>query len=253
MSAQLYVQLDAARAFASLAYSPMSQAGAPKHPSLSALALLCEWAGVSGVSLSARVDELEDFSAHIKRLREELSISVNAQLSPELDVTRLAFELQPTRVTLIPPRWLGPSVVGGLDPFQLGDGLKAQVAQLHEADIEVAVRVAPKLDLIKRLQRFDIDVLQLSTHELMTSARGTAKRRHFKELTDAALLASRLGFKVAVTGALDLAAVEQLSRLSQLSELHVGHALLSRSMLRGVERAAHDFMEAIERGRQSPL
>ena len=251
MSAQLYVQLDAAQAFAALAFLPMSGASEPKSPSLSALALLCEWAGVSGVGLSARGDELASFGEAIKRLRDELTVPVNAQLSPEMDLTRLSFELQPNRVTLIPPRWLGPSVVGGLDPFQLNDSLKLHVTQLHEADIEVAVRVAPKLDLIKRLQRFDIDVLVLSTHELMSSARGQARRAHFKELSDAALLASRLGFKVGVAGALDLGAVEQLSRVASVSELHVGHALLSRAMLRGVDRATQDFTDAIERGRRS--
>jgi len=253
MSAQLHIQLDAAQAFAGLAYGPMTSASEARSPSLSALALLGEWAGVAGVGLSAHTERLEGFSEELKRLKAELTIPINAQLSPEMDLTRLAFELQPTRLTLIPPRWVGPSVVGGLDPYQLSDGLKKQVAQLHEADVEVAVRVEPSLDLIKRLQRFDVDVITLSSHALMSSGRGTARRDRLKQLIDAALLASRLGFKVAITGGLDLAAVELVSRIPQLEEVHVGHALLSRAMLRGVERATQDFMAAIERGQQRLL
>lgn len=253
MSAQLHLQLDAAKAFGGLAYGPMSGASSARDPSLSALALLAEWAGVSGVGLSAQHDHLNDFTEEFRRLKAELTIPINAQLSPDMDLTRVAFELQPSRLTLIPPRWVGPSVVGGLDPHQLSDELRKQIAQLHEADVEVAVRVEPALDLIKRLQRYDIDVLILSTQTLMSAGRGTARRERFKQLADASLLASRLGFRVGVAGALDLAAVEQVSRVPQVSEVHVGHALLSRSMLRGVERAAQDFISSVERGRQSAL
>ena len=253
MSAQLFLQLDSARAFAGLAYAPMSGASDARDPSLSALALLAEWAGVGGVSLSAQHDKLTDFTQELTRLKAELTIPMNAQLSPDMDITRLAFELQPSRVTLIPSRWVGPSVVGGVDPHQLSDGLRKQITQLHEADVEVALRVEPALDLIKRLQRYDIDVLVFSTQALVSAGRGTARRERFKQLADASLLASRLGFKVGVAGGLDLAAVEQVCRVPQVSEVHVGHALLSRAMLRGVERASQDFMAGVERGRQRSL
>lgn len=253
MSAQLFLQLDAAQAFANLAFATMNAGQPPRDPSLSALALLAEWAGVAGVGISAHSEKMIQFGEEVTRLKNELTIPIHVQLSPEMDLVRLAFELQPARVTLVPPRWIGPSIIGGLDPHQLSEQLKQQIMQLHEADVEVAVRVEPALDLIKKLQRYDIDVLVFSAQTLMSSGRGIARRERFKQLTDASLLASRLGFKVAVTGGLDLIAVEQVSRISQISEIHVGHALLSRAMLRGVERAAQDFMNAMERGQQSSL
>ena len=256
-SARLVAQLDAAQAFGELSVGALSgaQAGVShsREPSLSALGLLAEWAGASGVGLSARPEHLSAFVEAARRLRAELSASLNIQLSPELDLTRLAFDLQPQRVTLVPQRWVGPSVVGGLDPFQLKDELRAQVAQLHEADIEVAVRVEPQLELVKRLQRFDVDVVVLSTNALMSSGRGASRREQFKRLLDSSLLASRLGLRVAVAGAIDLAAAEQLSRVPQVSEVHVGHNLMARAMLRGMEAATRDLLAALERGRRNPL
>ena len=256
---QLVAQLDAARAFGELSVGALEGGGGGgargegQEPSLSALARLAEWGGASGVSLSARPGHLPAFMEAARRLRGELGVSLNAQLSPDLDLTRLAFELQPQRVTLVPQRWVGPSVVGGLDPFQLRDELRAQVAQLHEADIEVAVRVEPQLEMVKRLQRFDVDVVVLSTNALMSSGRGASRREQLKRVLDASLLASRLGLRVAVAGAIDLAAAEQLSRVSQISEVHVGHHLLARAMLRGMEAATRDLLVALERGRGNPL
>jgi len=265
-AAQLVAQLDAALAFGEqggasqggasqggASQGGASQGGASREPSLSALALLAEWAGASGVSLSARPEQISSFMSQARRLRAELSGALDVQLPPELDLTRIAFELQPQRVTLIPARWVGPGVVGGLDPFQLSEGLRAQVAQLHEADIEVAVRVEPQLELVKRLPRFDVDVVVLSTTALMASGRGASRREQFKRLLDASLLASRLGLRVAAAGGVDLAAAEQLARIPQLAEVHVGRGLLGRAMVRGMEAATRDLLMALERGRRSPL
>ena len=245
MSRQLYLSLDSAIAFRAL-YDR-------EDPSLSAMSLLAEWAGISGVNLSAREDRLPTFMTAVGRLKEELTARVNAQLTPDLEIKRLAFELQPDRVTLIPPRWVGASVIGGLDSYHLRDDLRGLIAELHGADIEVAAQIEPKLDLVKRLQRFDVDVAILSTHALMSSSRGEARRSHFSQIIDAAVLAARLGLKVGVSGTIDLNAVEQLSRVRQISEIHIGQALTARAMLRGIDQATRDFLEAINRGAQSLL
>ena len=245
MIRQLYTSLDSALAFREL-YTG-------SEPSLSALALLTEWAGSSGVSLSGRQDRMPLFLSEVKRLKEELTIRVNAQLTPELEILRIAFELQPDRVTLIPPRWVGPSVVGGLESHHLPDDLRGQISQLHAADIEVAMQIEPKLELVKRLQRIDCDVVIFSTHALMSSSSGEARRKNFSQIMDATVLASRLGMKVGVSGALDLTSVEQLCRIRQLQEIHVGQNLTGRSILRGIDQSIRDFIAAIERGGQALL
>jgi len=134
-AAQLVAQLDAALAFGEqggasqggasqggASQGGASQGGASREPSLSALALLAEWAGASGVSLSARPEQISSFMSQARRLRAELSGALDVQLPPELDLTRIAFELQPQRVTLIPARWVGPGVVGGSTRFSCRRG-----------------------------------------------------------------------------------------------------------------------------------
>lgn len=243
MTPLLYLSLDSAFAFQNL-----YERG---DPSLNSMALLAEWAGVSGVELSARDGQLPFFMQTMQRLKDELNVRINAQLTLDLDVLRTAFEIQPDRVTLIPPRWVGASILGGLDRYHLQDEMRSQITQLHEADIEVAIQIEPKLDLVKQVQRIGGDVVIFSTHALVSSSRGEARRAQFAQLMDAAVLASRLGMKVGVSGGIDLTASEQISRIRHVSEFHIGQSITARSILRGVDQSVRDFLTALERGRQN--
>ncbi len=226
---------------------------AATEPSLSALGLVAEWAGVNGLSLSSREDWHETALATVKRWSEELNLKVSLRVTPDADLRRLSYELKLDRVTLIPPRWVGPTVMGGLDAYHLTDQLRTTISQLREADIEVAVQVEPKTDLIKRLQRLDVDTVIFSTHALTASSAGDARRAHFSQLMDSVVLANRFGLKVAVNGGINLSAAEQLCRVAQVSEVHVDQSLSARAMLRGLDQAVTDFLKAMEKGRQNIL
>lgn len=245
MSIDLHYHLDSVIAF--------REQHNTEEPSLSALGLLAEWSGVSGLSLSGREEWLSVALPTAQRWSEELNLKVNLCATPDMDVRRLSYEHRLDRVTLIPARWLGPEVVGGLDPYHLTDELRTTVRQLREADVEVAALIEPKLDLIKRLQRLDVDIALLSTSAITSSSAGDARRAHFSQLMDAVALAARLGLKVGVRGGINLSAAEQLSRVAKINEIHVGKSLTARAMLRGLERGVLDFREAIERGRQNVL
>ncbi len=245
MNAELHLGMDSILAF-------KTQHGSAE-PSLNALGLVAEWAGASGLSISAREDWYEQAVITMKRWSEELNIKVNLRVSPDADLRRLSYELKLDRVTLIPPRWVGPTVVGGLDAYHLSDELRATIGQLRDADIEVAAQIEPKVDLIKRLQRLDIDTVVFSTHAITSSSAGDARRAHFSQLMDAAVMARRFGLRVAVNGGINLSAAEQLCRVTQVSEVHVDQSLSARAMIRGLDQAIKDFSAAMERGRQSLL
>lgn len=245
MNAEIHYDLDNVVAFRDLHES--------REPSLGGLGLLAEWSGVAGLSLSGREDWLEVVLPTLQRWSEELSLKVNLCAHPEMDLRRLSYEYKLDRVTLIPPRWIGATVIGGLEAYHLNDELRTTIKQLRDADVEVVAQVEPKVDLIKRLQRLEVDTVMFSTHAITSSGAGDARRTHFSQLMDATVMAKRFGLRVAVRGGIDLGAAEQLCRIAQVTELHVGQSLSARAMLRGLERAVLDFQGAMERGRQSLL
>ena len=243
MSLQLCLSLDSAMAYQEL-YDRA-------EPSLATLGLLAEWAGAQWLSLTFREDRIERCRQALLQLRQSCSLRLELRSSLELPVETLAYELQPDRVTLVPARWNGPSVIGGLELHRREGELQPLIRALRQAEVEIAVQLEPRLELVKRLHRLDADMVLFSTHALMSSGRGEARRRAFGQLIDAAALSTRLGLKVSAGGGLDLVAAEQVSRLSPLQELQVGQSCLARAMIRGVEQSVRDFLQASSRGREA--
>ncbi|MCA9548207.1 MAG: pyridoxine 5'-phosphate synthase [Myxococcales bacterium] len=246
MDARLHLHLDSVAAFRDL------RDGA-RTPETVAVALLAELAGIDGLAL--RVDETRrDQLVHdVQLLRTGTQARLELGLAPTADLVTTAFDLRPDRVTLVPDRMDGSGILGGLDVHVLKDALKKHVNHLRDADVEVAVRVAPSLDQVKAIHRLDARVVCLVTAGYVTARTPAERRMELTRLQDAAVLARRLGLRVAVVGGLDLRAVEALAAVAAIDEFHVGHACVARGILRGIERAVDDFRTAIERGRQRAI
>jgi pyridoxine 5-phosphate synthase len=245
MDAQLHLCLDSALAFKKLFQR--------LEPNLAPLGLLAEWAGIASLALSLKENDAEEILSELKRLKSELNTPISLQIPTELDIKAYAFELQPNRIHLIPSRWQHQSLIGGVDLSKLKDDLRNQIALIHDADIEVAIQIETKLELVKQLHRIDADIAIFSTHQLVQAPRGEMRRKAFSALIDACVLAHKLGLKVGVSGGLDLISVEQVSRISQVQEIHIGQALIARSMYRGIEQAIKEFQMAIQKGKQNML
>ncbi|MEE2643571.1 MAG: pyridoxine 5'-phosphate synthase [Myxococcota bacterium] len=243
MSIQLCLSLDSALAYQELYHS--------REPSISTLGLLAEWAGAQWGSLTFREDRVDRCRQALSNLRQSCSLRLELRGGLDLPIQTLAYELQPDRVTLIPSRWSGPTVLGGLDLHRREGELQNLIRSLRQAEVEIAVQLEPRLELVKRLHRLDADMVTFSTHALMSSGRGEARRKAFGQLIEAAALAARLGLRVSVSGGLDLVAVEQVSRLPSLQEFQIGQSCLARAMVRGVEQSVRDFLQASTRGREA--
>ncbi|MCA9540320.1 MAG: pyridoxine 5'-phosphate synthase [Myxococcales bacterium] len=209
-----------------------------------------ELAGVDCLSYDLRAVPRAEAHRDVRLLRETISGRLDLALAPSPDLLDVAFDLRPDRLTLVPERREGGAAIGGLDAQMLRDALRKQVVHLHDADLEVAVRIEPELEQVKALHRSEVDVAVLNAGTYLQARGGAARRLERSRLADAAALAARLKLRVAVAGDLDLAAVEALAREPHVTEFHLGHAGIARALLRGMDRAVADFAAAIERGRR---
>ncbi len=246
MDARLHLHLDTVVGFRQL------REGA-RAPEAVAVAVLAELAGVDGLGLRMHEGRRDALQRDVQLLRAGTQTQLELGMAPTADLVTTAFDLRPDRVTLIPDRAEGAPVLGGLDAHVLKDALKKHVNHLRDADVEVAVRVEPNLDQVKALHRLDASVICLVASGFMSARTAAERRLESNRLQDAAVLARRLGLRVAVVGGLDLRAVEALAAVAAIEEFHVGHACIARATLRGIERAVHDFRVAIERGRQRAM
>ncbi len=241
---RLHVALDAV-----VALRAISDA---RQPDPVAVGLLAELAGVDLVALSMRDAQRTARERDLRLLRDSLSASLDLVMSPSADLVTTAFDVRPDRVTLAPDLRDAPGA-GTLDAHLLKDALRKHVHHLKDADMAVGVVVEPSLDQVKALHRIGADVVVLHAGGLGQARSSAETRTEIARIADSATLASRLDMRVAVGGGIDLREVETLARIGQIREFQVGHALLARALLRGIEQAVTDFGAAIDRGRRRAL
>ena len=240
---RLHLALDAAAAF--------RRQGKGGGPNTVRLALLAELAGVNWISYDLRGRHREDAERDVRLLRACIEGRLNVAMAPGPELLEVAFSIRPDRMTLVPERRDGGAALAGLDARLLKDALRKQILHLRDADIEVAVQIEPDLEQVKALHRSEAQVAVLNAGAWMQATTEADRGGERRRLVDATDLAARLKMGVAITGGLDLAAVEDIASLANLSELHVGHACLARAMALGIERAVSDFRAALRRGRTS--
>ncbi len=245
METKLYLNLDAVIELRTL--------GGGTQPDPIAVAMLAELGGADGISLQLGAGSAAIRERDGQLLRSSLSGKFDLLLSPAADVVDVAFDLRPDRVVLVPER-RGARSPGGLDANLLKDALAKHIEHLHTADLEVGVRVEPSIDQVKALHRADADAAIISTALLTSLEPGqntrAARAAELRRVIDAANLAARLGLRVAVQGGLNLDVLTQLAQNADIEEFHIGHACIARALLRGVERAVGDCIQALERGRR---
>ncbi|MEZ4467911.1 MAG: pyridoxine 5'-phosphate synthase [bacterium] len=239
MDARLYLSLDDA-----IAWRGLREAGGPEPV---ALAVLAELAGGDGIVVSLKEGPRALRPRDLVLLRQSVTTRLTLDIPPTADIVSAAFDIRPDRVTLVPEHRDG--AVGGLDAHVLKDALKKHIGHLHDADVEVGVRIEPALEQVKALHRLDVKVAILATGRY-AAARGLERRQELARLVDAAALAQRLGLSVALSGGLGLASIEVLMAAARFSEVHVGHACLARAMLKGLEGSVADFLAAMDRGQR---
>jgi pyridoxine 5-phosphate synthase len=245
MEARLHLALDTVATFRSMRQT--------RDPDPVVVASLAELSGVQGLFLLMREDRRQAQERDLRLLRETCAATLDLGLAPTGDLVGIAFDLRPDRVTLVPDSREAHGHHGGLDVQLLKEALRKHVQHLHDAEIEVAVRIEPDLEQVKALHRVDADVAVLNTEPFSRAQTRRDRAHELTRLADAAATAARLKVRIAVGGGLDLGTTEEIARIPHVGEFHLGHACIARSVLLGIERAVGDFRAAVERGRNRLL
>jgi pyridoxine 5-phosphate synthase len=132
---------------------------------------------------------------------------------------------------------------GGLDPA--ASGLGATIERLRGAGIRVSLFIGAEPDVIRAAARLKPHMIELHTGEYC-NARGEAVEKELGRLARGAELAASLGLRVAAGHGLDYPNVGPVAEIAEIEELNIGHSIVARAVLVGLERAVMDMLAAID-------
>jgi len=211
-------------------------------------AVLAELGGASGITVHLRSDRRHIQDRDVEILRQVVRTRLNLEMAASQEMQRLALTVKPDQVTLVPERLDELTTEGGLDVVLNSVQLRPVVKTLREGGVEVSMFVDPDLEQVKESHKLDARAIEINTAAYAEARDERARETALRKVVDAARLARKLGLGVHAGHGLTYGNVGALSAVSEITELNIGHNIVARAVLVGMERAVREMVGAIAAG-----
>jgi len=206
------------------------------EPDPVAAAILAELAGADGIVVHLREDRRHIQDRDVRILRETLRTQLDLEMAATEEMVRIALDIKPEMVTLVPERRQELTTEGGLNLIASREKLEKVIDQLHEGGIIVSLFIDPDPIQIKGAHKVSADRVEIHTGPYANSRRITQKTE-LHQIMEASKLASKLGMGVSAGHGLDYVNVAAVAQIPEIEELNIGHSIISRAVLVGMEAA----------------
>ena len=220
-----------------------------------AAAVLAELAGADGVTVHLREDRRHIQDRDVRLLIETVRTVVNLELAGEPGMLAAALALgRPAIVTIVPERREEITTEGGLalDDADTGERTGRLLAALRDEGIRSSLFIDPHEHTVRAAVALEPDAIELHTGEYARAWKSRSREAVSQELARlrrAAALAASLGVGVHAGHGLTYENIGPIARLAAIEELNIGHSIVSRAVLVGMERAVAEMRACIDRAR----
>ena len=216
------------------------------EPDPVAAAVLAELAGAEGIIAHLREDRRHVQDRDLRLLRETVQTKLNLEMAATEEMQRIALEVKPDIATLVPEKREELTTEGGLEVALRIDVMKSFISRLQQGGIAVSLFIDPDDNQIAAARKSGADWVELHTGAYANAKTEKARERELAKLIEAAKLAGSLGLRVGAGHGLNYVNVRKIARIPEVEELNIGHSIISRAALVGMERAVREMKALIE-------
>ncbi len=209
-------------------------------------ALTCEKAGCYGITAHLREDRRHIQDQDIWKLKEALSIPLNFEMANTTEMVDIASKLLPAAVCLVPEKREELTTEGGLDVAGNLASISETTHRLQDLGIEVSLFIDPDPRQIDASAKATAQAIELHTGAYAEAFPGPDKGdSEIQRLTKVATQGHELGLKVNAGHGLNYENTYRTHEVPHLSELNIGHSIVSRSIAVGMEQAAKEMLKLL--------
>src|SRR5690606_28992197 len=211
-------------------------------------ALRAEDAGADVITLHLREDRRHIQDADVIALRPLLRTRMNLECAITAEMLRIACQIRPQDVCLVPEKRSELTTEGGLDVLGQFDAVHQAVAMLHDAGIRVSLLIDPEAKQIEAAQRAGAAVIELHTGAYSDAADGAAANAELDRLRGAVVQGVGMGLRVNAGHGLHYENVQSIVAMPGIAELNIGHAIVARAVFDGWDKAVRDMKALLRKG-----
>lgn len=199
--------------------------------------------GADSITVHVRGDRRHMQDADVFRIRQEVEIPLNLELGITEEMLDLALRLKPDFACLVPETREEVTTEGGLDVVALYGTVRKAVRRLKEAGIKVSLFIDPIAEHVEAAARAEADMIELHTGAF---ANALDKTGEVERLVVAATLGHKLGLQVNAGHGINYVNLPEVLKVPFLSELNIGHSIVSRSMTVGMRTAVAEMLAGMK-------
>ena len=213
------------------------------EPSPVEAARICVAAGAHGITAHLREDRRHIQDRDVWELREKIETRLNLEMANAPEIVGIALKLRPEIVCIVPERRLEVTTEGGLDVVANEKTLAGTRLIMNDAGIEVSLFIAPDEKQIEAAARTGSQFIELHTGQFAENFHDEPKcEAELQRLISGAKQARSLGLKVNAGHGLNYENLPLLNRVPHLVELNIGHSIVSRAVMTGLENAVKEML-----------
>lgn len=222
------------------------------EPDPVAAAVLCELAGAQGITVHLRGDRRHIQDRDVELLRRTVTTHLNVEMAATTEMVRIAQTVKPHQVTLVPERRDEVTTEGGLDVVLHAGNVEKTVAQLLEARIDVSIFVDPDLEQIRQCHKLRAPKIEINTGKYADAWKEGNWPTELEKIANAARAAKKLGLVVLAGHGLTYRNIDGLAVIPEIEELNIGHSIMARAALVGLDSAVKEMAALIRAPRRLP-
>jgi pyridoxine 5-phosphate synthase len=227
------------------------QARKALEPDPVAAAILAELAGADGITVHLRSDRRHIQDSDVQRLRETVTTRLNMEMAATGEMVRIALELRPDQATLVAERESEITTEGGLNVIENRRAVAEAIQSLVGSGIQVSLFIDPDPEQVDAAADLRAGMIELNTRAYSEATPkspdivGPALQRELTTIVKASERGSKKGLRILAGHGLTYRNVRLISAIPEIEELNIGHNIIARASLVGMDRAVREMLQAM--------
>ena len=210
-----------------------------------AAAVMAELAGADGIAVHLRGDRQDIHDSDVRILRQTIQSKLILEMAATAEMVGMALDIKPDHVTLVPEKQVEFSAGGGLDLVVYKEEIREIVDTLQNSGIPAGILIDPDSEQLKQAHRTNAKIVELHTGVYCDAKTSKTRHHEFLKMMDAVKLAHKLNLNIKAGRGLCYKTIKAFKGLGEIDEFSIGHSLISRAVLTGMEKAVKEMVDLI--------
>ncbi len=221
------------------------QARGGNEPDPVLAAYLAELAGAHGIVVHLREDRRHIQDRDVRLLRQTVRTKLNLEMAPTDDMVRIASDIKPDMVTLVPEKREELTTEGGLDVSGNIRSVSGTVKALKNEGIFVSLFIDPEPSQIRASKKTGANMVEFHAGSYAEAENEKTAEAEFDKIKKAVKKALAERLRVAAGHGLNYINTKEVARIKEIEEFNIGHSIVSRALMVGMVRAVSEMIRLI--------